>query len=279
MFVHKSKYLWFEAVQAWWPRSVEEARPILDQAPILILWQCPESLAEQFGRWVFRSRPFYTPILDLGRAEEELWQHAEPKSCRYEIRKARKFNCALLRNEETEAARVLLNESIRRLRYRPEIGPAQWQGILADNDIFLCKWEGIPVVVHQVMRGYPDRARLILSGSADRVDPRFHDIVGPCNRLLHWHELQYYKAQHYQVYDFGGCVLDKQSSQYPITQFKVSFGAEVVAEPHLYLARNPALRAGLRALGAAQRAMRRIPWPQAWLKAVRSKPFMNWART
>jgi hypothetical protein len=279
MFVQKSRYLWFEAVQAWWPQSLEEALPLLGQTPVVLLWQCPESLALKFRRWTFRARPFHTPIIDLGRSEEQLWQKLEPKSCRYEIRKAQKLQCAILRNQETEAARALLNESIGRLQYRPQIDQSQWQGLLPDHDIFLCTWQGMPVVVHQVLRGPPQRARLILSGSADRNDPRFHGVVGPCNRLLHWHELLCYKAQGYRVYDFGGCVLDKDSSQYPITQFKVSFGAEVVAEPHLYLAKNPARRALLRGLGAAQRAVRRIPWPQAWLKAVRSNPFMNWTRT
>lgn len=279
MFVHKSKYLKFEALQAWWPETVAEVLPLLEQVPVVILWQCPEALAGAFNRWEFRRRSFYTPVIDLTRSEEDLWQGLEAKSCRYEVRKGQKLDCAIVRNEECEAARLLLNQSIGRLRYRPEIGPDEWKDLLPGHDVFLCKWQGIPVVIHLMFRAPPLRARLLLSGSVDRHDERFHAILGPCNRLLHWHELQYYKAQGYRVYDFGGCHIEKDSPQYPLTQFKVSFGAKVAAEPHLYLAGNPALRAMLRGIGATQGAVRKIPWPKAWLKAIRTNRFMSWARS
>ncbi len=207
MFVHDSRHLRFNAVQAWWPQGVAEVLPFLNQAPVVILWQCPAALAPEFRPWVFQQRPFHTPLIDLRQAEEALWQKLEPKSCRYEIRKAQKMDCVLSCNEETEAGRLLINDSIRRLRYRAELSEKQWH------------------------------------------------------------------------YDFGGCDLDKESETYPVTQFKLSFGGQVVEEPILYLARNPALRAILRGQGAARRALRRIPWPESWLKAARTMPKLgSWFR-
>ena len=143
--------------------------------------------------------------------------------------------------------------------------------MLPQYDTFLCRHQQVPLVAHVMLRDRPGRARLLFSGSADRHDPRFHAVIGPCNRLLHWHELRHYKAEGYSVYDFGGCDLDKQSPSYPISQFKLSFGGEVVAEPMLYLARNPALRTGLRGCCAARRTLREQRWLKAWLMAVKAK--------
>lgn len=272
MFVHKSGHLKLRAIQAWWPENLEAVRPLLNQAPVVMLWQCPEPLVTTFRPWTFRSQPFFSPLIDLSRSEEELWQKLEAKSCRYEIRKAQKLDCVVGLNEEVEAARLLINSSIRRLRYREELGPAQWHELLADHDIFMCRWQGIPVAAHVMLRDFPGRARLLLSGSEDRSNERLRGVIGPANRLLHWHEIQHYKAKGVRFYDFGGCDLHKDSPEYPITQFKLSFGGEVVTEPILYLAKNPGVRAALKGVGAARSLARKIPWPKAWLQAVRSSP-------
>jgi hypothetical protein len=272
MFVHKGKCFGKEAIVAWWPQSVQDITPFLDQAPVVIVWQCPASLVRELDPWVFRCKPFQTPLIDLARPEEELWQGLEAKSCRYEVRKAQKMGCVVSRNEESDAARLIINDSIRRLRYRPEIGEAQWRDLLPVDDIFLCRWQGLPIAAHVVQRDHPGRAKLLLSGGADRSDDRLRGAVGPGNRILHWRELQYYKAEGYHFYDFGGCDVNKESPHYRNTQFKLSFGGEVVEEPMVYLAKNPALRAILRARGTAQGALRKVPWPEAWLKTLRSRP-------
>jgi hypothetical protein len=279
MFVHHSRYLKFKALQAWWPQSATAVQPLLQQAPVVMLWQCPEKLVPAFRRWTFFTRPFHTPLIDLTRSEAELQQRLEPKSCRYEIRKAQKLDCTILLNEELDSARKLLNASIRRLQYRNELGEQQWRELHADHDVFLIKWQGAAVVVHVLLRHPPARTRLVLSGSEDRAQERFRGMVGPANRLLHWHEFLHYKAAGYQTYDFGGCELDPRATEYPITPFKLSFGAEVTSEPMLYMAGNPSLRLMLRGLAATRSTLRRAPWPEAWLKAVRSHPRLGaWTR-
>ena len=218
---------------------------LLDRAPAVILWQTPKAVIEEVRPYIFCTRQFFTPLIDLSLPEDQLWQALEPKSCRYEIRKAQKMECTILRNEETDLAREFINASIRRLRYRAELGKAEWNALLSTHDVFLCKWQGSPVAAHLMLLDRPHRARLLLSGSADRSDPRLRNVVGPANRLLHWSELQAYKAEGMKFYDFGGCDMDKESPEYSITQFKLSFGATVVEEPMLFLAKNPCLRFGV----------------------------------
>jgi hypothetical protein len=247
----------------------------MDAVPVVMLWQCPESLVKEFRPWVFRTRPFYTPLIDLSRSEEELLQKLEPKSCRYEVRKAQKLGCVITVNEDIEAARLLMNRSIQQMQYRGPIGEGEWQALLKDHDIFLIKWQDHPVAVHVLTKDFPGRARLLLSATEDRSNERFRTVAGPANRLLHWHEIQSYKAQGYKFYDLGGCddpAGPKTSPTYSISQFKLSFGAEVVSEPMLYLTRKPGLRMFLKSMAAVRNGLKRIPWPQSWLKALRSRP-------
>lgn len=280
MFVHSSQYLQWPALQVWWPERVAAIEPLLTQTPVVMLWQCPEALVEEFQPWLFRRRGFQTPLVELGHSEEELWQNLEPKSCRYEVRKAQKWDCVITLNEETDVGRLLLNDSIRRLQYRTELSVTQWQELRADHDIFICRWQGTPVAVHVLLRDFPGRARLLLSGSEDRTQEQFRAAVGPANRLLHWHELQHYRKQGFRFYDFGGCSFaDKSSPEYAISQFKMSFGGTVVTEPMLYLAGNPALRLALQGLAGTREALQEIPWPESWLQRLRQMPKLGrWFR-
>src|SRR5579859_7541011 len=129
MLVLNFKHLCFRALQVWWPDSATAVYPLLDQCPIVILWQCPKAMVEELQPYAFRTRPFWTPLVDLWLSEDQLWQQLDAKSCRYEVRKAQKMETAILRNEEMESARLLINQSIRRLQYRTELSPAEWQAL------------------------------------------------------------------------------------------------------------------------------------------------------
>ena len=165
MLVHSTRHFGRDAVLIWWPVSACDVTPHLDRVPVVVLWQCPESLARELRRWVFQCRPFSTPLVDLARTEEQLWQKLEPKSCRYEIRKAQKLDCVISCNKDTEVARLLLNDSIRRLRYRTEVGNTEWRAMLPGHDVFLCTWQGMPLATHVILRDSPGRARLLSAGA------------------------------------------------------------------------------------------------------------------
>lgn len=71
MFVFKSPYFKFPAFFGWWPENLEEVMRLLEETPIVILGQCPETLGRDLARWVFRVQPFHTPLIDLKRSEEQ----------------------------------------------------------------------------------------------------------------------------------------------------------------------------------------------------------------
>jgi len=258
MLVLNFKHLCFKALQVWWPDSATAIYPLLDQCPVVIVWQCPKTIIEELQPYVFRALPFWTPLVDL--------------SLSYEIRKARKMETKILHNEEMESARLLINSSVRRLQYRAELGPAEWGNLFPPHEVFICQWDGATVAAHVILPDHPGRARLLLSGTADRGDPRFHNVVGPLNRLLHWAEFQHYKAKGFRYYDFGGCELDKSSPSYPVTEFKLSFGAQPVEEPMLFLAKNPSLRMALRMMDNLRSSLRKAPWPTGLLRAIKKHP-------
>jgi hypothetical protein len=272
MLVLDFKHLRFKALQVWWPDSAAAVYPLLDQCPVVILWQCPKEMVAQLEPYTFRIKPFWTPLVDLSASEDVLWRQLDRTSCRQEISRARKMGATILHNEEMESARLLINESIRRLGYRTELGAAQWQELFPRHEVFLCKWQGTPVTADVILPDHPRRARPVVRGTVDRGDPRYHKVVGPLNRLLHWAEFQHYKAKGFRYYDFGGCDLDKNSPTYPITQFKLSFGPQVVEEPIVYLAKDPVLRTALRAVSGLRAALKKMPWPENWVKSVRTHP-------
>jgi hypothetical protein len=276
MRVLSFKHLWFKALQVCWPDSAAAVYPLLDQAPIIILWQCPKKMVAELQPYAFRTRPFWTPLLDLSVSEDELWRQLDAKSCRYEIRKARKMETTILHNEEMESARLLINESIRRLRYRTELSPAEWQALFPPHEVFICKWEGEPVAAHVILPDHPGRARLLLSGTVDRHDPRYHNVAGPLNRLLHWVEFQHYKANGFRYYDFGGCDLDKSSPTYPVTEFKLSFGGQPVEEPMVFLAKNPLLRVALWMIHELRSNLRKAPWATSLVRTIKKHPKLAW---
>jgi len=81
-----------------------------------------------------------------------------------------------------------------------------------------------------------------------------------------------YKAKGVLIYDFGGFNPDKDSSEYSIGQFKLSFGAQVVSEPILYLARNPVVRLRLRIFSVLRNLLKGLPWPENLRRVVRTHP-------
>lgn len=278
MFIHKTKYFKLEGTQIWFPDSIETIRKYLDQTPVVILWQCPKPFVEELSPWTFRTKPFHTPLIDLTPSEDQLVQNLHRTSCRKEVRQAQEMDLVVLRNEDTTSARLLINESIRRLRYREPVTESAWEALLPEHDVFLCRSQDAPLAAHVMLLDHPGRARPILSGTADRHDPRVRGMVGHANRLLHWKELLYYKSQGFRYYDFGGCspnVVDKKSAEYAITQFKMSFGVQVVEEPMLYLAKNPSLCAGLKIVSDGRNALKSIPWPESWVKTVRTTPIIG----
>ena len=71
-------------------------------------------------------------------------------------------------------------------------------------------------------------AVLILSGSQRLDENADRKLIGWGNRFLHFKDMAYLKEQGYETYDWSGVCLDPNDPRYPIGQFKLGFGGEIV---------------------------------------------------
>lgn len=250
MLIIRGRYTVLSGAQLWWPDSMAEVVPIMRSVAVTTVRQCDRELADDLSRFSFRIKEAPTAVVDLTATEEEMWQRLDRKSCRYEIRKGREIDAEITRNEDTERARVLVNAHRQRTGYARLISPTAWTELRQYVDVFVVSYEGVPVAAHVVLVDKP-RARLLLSATMHRADAVDTRIVGRLNRVLHWHEMLYYKEGGFFKYDFGG-IEDRSSPVYSVSQFKLSFGGDVAEELTLALAWNPLLRRLLRVASRAR---------------------------
>lgn len=167
---------------------------------------------------------FRTSCIDLTRDLDALYREMDPKSCRYEIRKAQRLEHRL-RITCNELQTILdffqLYNSFVRLKGHTH--PISWrrlQEYLPVSDVWCIYLDDRVMCGHLLVRDtIVKRVRLIFSarrlqGAEDTT------VTGALNRYLHWEELQRYKDKGIEIYDFGG-IGDGSSS---VAKFKLSFG-------------------------------------------------------
>jgi Acetyltransferase (GNAT) domain len=164
-----------------------------------------------------------TSTIDLRPEADAIYQAMDPKSCRYEIRKAGKLGDRLTvrRNDEPAAEHFLsLFNGLVARRYTKQLSRRRFERYLGTSDVFAAYVDGQPVAAHLVIRDREAaRTRLIFSASTRFLEGPLQKLAGPVNRWLHWHELQVYRDEGYAAYDFGGVNPDSS-----IGRFKLSFG-------------------------------------------------------
>jgi hypothetical protein len=243
--------------EVWWPDEPDSVLALLSHCPLVTVYSCPDDTAVSLEGFTFRRKSAFTLLFDLTVPTVELWKGLRRKSCRQDINKALKRGPDIVVNGDTDAVFGLINNHIRRKRYRPPLRRAEWDRILSHGDVFSIWCEGVLIAAHAVLVDSPVRARATIGGEIDPMDQRFPGMVGPMNRLMHWHEMNYYKHRGVHYYDLGGLVLDQASPMYDISRFKLSFGGELVAENVLQLWRGPTGRRVMRQL-AARDGTRRV---------------------
>ncbi|GEM_PF-3015302 len=192
---------------------------------------------------------FPTSCIDLSKPIEELYRAMDPKSCRYEIRKAEKCRDQIEIGMNDERSRAdffrIYNRFAAVKRHARPLTHSQLEALREHCDIFVAYLGGEPVCVHSLLRDEGlRRVRLHLSGSARLDNPEVARSSGFLNRYLHWHEIQLYKSRGMRIYDFGG--LGRSDEVRSITRFKQSFGGAEVQE-HSYTFAGPAGRLRLKA--------------------------------
>ncbi len=236
--------------EVWWPDEPDSVLALLRHSPLVTVYSCPDDTAVSLERYTFRRKSVFTLLFDLTVPTVELWKGLRRKACRQDINKALKRGPDIVVNGDTDAVFALINDHIQRKRYRPSLRRAEWDRILSHGDVFSIWCEGVLIAAHAVLVDSPVRARATIGGEIDPLDERFPGLIGPMNRLMHWHEMNYYKHRGVHYYDLGGLVLDQASPMYDISRFKLSFGGELVEESVLQLWRGPTGRRVMRQLAA-----------------------------
>ncbi len=260
MIVFPEPFRWFTGLQVWWPDDAADVARLLPAAPLVSVMQCNERVAEGLRCYAFRYRPFQTLLIDLTLPEPELWRRVHRRD-RTVINKARRLGCRVLMNEQTDAARALINAFMQRRRFRPPLSDAEWNHLREHCDVFLAEYDGRPWAAAIVLLDPPHRSRLLYAATADRADPGYRSLVGPFNRYLFWQQFTHYQARGMRWYDLGGLELDPTSPFHSISRFKLTFGGTVVTEHKLRLAGNPLVRSLLRGAAAIRTACRAGPGP------------------
>jgi hypothetical protein len=239
----------------WWPDRPESVYPLLSGSPIVTVMQCGDDIAEALRPYSFRCKFFDTLLIDLSQPVDVLWGQIH-STTRSNINQAKRLECQILVNENKDEALQLINEFIIWRKYRAPLSTSEWRRILSHGDVFFVRHEGKIIAAQVNLVDHSHRARLLLAATVGRNIAQFQRVSGHLNRLLLWFVINHYKTAGVRWYDFGGVILDKNSSLYSISQYKLSFGGHVVRENTLRLAGNSAIRWTLRGIFGARLAWR-----------------------
>jgi hypothetical protein len=106
------------------------------------------------------------------------------------------------------------------------------------SDLFMMHCDGRAVSGHLWLRDGPQRRVRLLFSASSRLDGKEEAALsGALNRLLHWHEIEFYKAAGIELYDLGGFD-DEHDRESSLTRFKLSLGARIREENNYIFGRG-----------------------------------------
>jgi hypothetical protein len=205
-------------------------------APIAKPADCDLLMLRQYSRLpqgAF-SWPFSTLTVNLHASEEQLLNGLN-RDTKYKLRRAStqdKIECAY-EPQVTEAicaefldffnefadTKGLKRLATHEMRARAQGGTVRFSRALYGGATLV--WH-----VHAVTQ---DKATVLHSASHFRQldDNEVRAVVGRANRLLHWRDMLFFKAEGKSVYDFGGWYAGNENAELlRINQFKEGFGGE-----------------------------------------------------
>jgi Acetyltransferase (GNAT) domain len=222
------------------PAEVDGLGDNLDLNQIVHIRQAPVELPAR--RFAIRYQTFETLMLDLTRAIEELFSHAN-QTGRYLVRKAERVRdrIEVRRNDEIAYKDfvIIYNDFVKAKKHTEQISERRLGALKPLSDTLVTYFEGRPVCGHLMIRDEKlKRVGLLWSASTRLKGEDAPALVASLNRWLHWHEMRLYQSEGFEVYDFGG-IGDQTPEIAAITRFKLSFGGKRVVEHDYMLARAP----------------------------------------
>jgi hypothetical protein len=172
---------------------------------------------------------------DLTVSVESLFK-AMDSTCRRQIRRGEKLGSRVsIERNGTNGRRDFLDLLFALARNKDHvatISPKRLALFGEAADVFVAYLDGKPYSAHLMLSDREaGRARLLYSAGRRLEDAALARTSADLNRLLHWHEMQFYREEGFRTYDFGGIT---QEATDGIARFKISFGGTIVNE-HVYL--------------------------------------------
>jgi hypothetical protein len=228
--IERSRWWWRDRLVFFATESEVHQQARADGVAIITVRQSPARLNDLPG--LLSRGTSRTTCIDLSRDPGELEGAMDKKSCRYEIRKARKMLDRLSIGIEAEPAcpggfLELYNSFVKAKKHTRPLSVARLADYASTSDVWGLRLDGRMVCGHLVVRDESSRRlRLIFSATTRLNGGEEAKLCGALNRLLHWTEIEHYQAAGWATYDFGGI----GDGTDPIARFKLSFGGEQVEE-------------------------------------------------
>ena len=217
-------------------------RLFADKLPLSDLWKAVYYAGYRGDR---SSIPFYykiingeTAITDLRQTPEELLSRMKSNT-RNEIRRAEREGIEFSKNVSYEEFVPLYNEFslLKGLNDKCSI-----ERLAKYNKTIITKasYNGQTLAMHANVINKESKFAFLLFSCSPRLDDSVDKkMIGWGNRFLHFKELEYFKLEGIETYDWSGVCTDENDERYSISSFKLSFGGEVreslVIESPLYV--------------------------------------------
>jgi len=181
--------------------------------------------------------PFFTLVLDLTKSDEDLFA-GMTKETQYKIRRASQKDLVGCGSSDLPDARLLarfraIYDPFAREHDLPLLDWDHVQRLAAARqlEISLASVEGVGDLVFHSYVKVRNRVRLLhsVSLSNGRNDESgYRNLRGRANRLLHWYDIQRFKARALETYDLGGWYEGSvDSKKLQINTFKEAFGGHL----------------------------------------------------
>ena len=182
-------------------------------------------------------REFYTILLDLNLDPQQLFNKIN-RDTRYEIRRAGaqdQLTCDFQNGRDEKGLRQFCDyyDDFATQTAQPKINRA-WLSLLANAgtlDLSQVSDSSSETLVWHAYHRSNHRATLLYSASLFRKfdSSALRNKIGRANRFQHWQDIQRFKAEGLQVYDFGGWYEgNRDQERLRINKFKEEFGGEIV---------------------------------------------------
>ncbi len=185
---------------------------------------------KQFG---YQKSSFFTKLIDL-RAGQEVLKSPMSKTMKYKIRRAKREGVIFEKEKNNLAIIPFYNEFAKTNNNLTAIDTKYIASINPNLVVTKAVIGNEPLVMHgYIVDRKIGRVRLLFSASQPRskVDADKNALLGRANRFLHFEDMLYFKAENFDVYDFGGYAKDTTDQALQgINRFKDGFGGVLIEE-------------------------------------------------